>query len=99
MKLDRNINPDGKGKYALLNLRKNTVEWGTEPEGQFFVIKYKDFFAVPALKAYAKAVLAEAERLTASGWHSQAKELYEFALEMESEVQLAMNYNSKKVPS
>lgn len=22
MKLDRNINPDGKGKYALINLRK-----------------------------------------------------------------------------
>jgi len=22
MKLDRNINPDGKGKYVLINLRK-----------------------------------------------------------------------------
>jgi hypothetical protein len=25
MKLDRNINPDGRGKYALINLRKTAV--------------------------------------------------------------------------
>lgn len=59
MRLDRNLNPDGKGKYAIINLRTNRVEWGG-PNAQFFVIKYKDKFAVPALKAYAQAVLNEA---------------------------------------
>ena len=57
MKLDRNVNPDGKGKYALINLRTNQVQWGDGD--QFFVIKYKDEFAAPALRAYADAVKAK----------------------------------------
>ena len=82
MKLDRNENPDGRGKYALINLRKvqsvsgdphnrtqvecamaalreqGVLSFGNEAEGeQFFVMKYKDVFTSPALRAYAEAVL------------------------------------------
>lgn len=59
MKLDRNINPDGKGKYALLNLRTNKIEWGVTPDEEFFVIKLKDKYAAPALDAYAKACVKD----------------------------------------
>lgn len=54
MRLDRNINSDRMGKYALINLRTNKVEWGDDD--QFFVIKYKDKFAAKALAAYSEAV-------------------------------------------
>jgi len=54
MKLDRNINANGMGKYALLNLRTNQVQWGNTPDDEFFVIKLKDIGALPALLAYAK---------------------------------------------
>jgi hypothetical protein len=86
MKLDRNENKDGRGKYALLNLRKlheiehgsrmdanrrtdihnavihlrnaGLLHYGNEgPDEQFFVMKYKDKFTAPALRAYAEAVL------------------------------------------
>lgn len=63
MKLDRNVNPDGKGKYALINLRTNQVQWGGDGD-QFFVIKYKDLFASVALKAYGEAVINYANSLT-----------------------------------
>lgn len=73
MKLDRNINPDGRGKYALLNLRKTdlsladireristsiggqVLQFGSNPDTEFFVIKLKDKYAGPALHAYAEA--------------------------------------------
>lgn len=57
MRLLRNVTADGKGKYAIINWRKNTVEFGLpNTEEEFFVIKLKDRFALPALLAYAKAV-------------------------------------------
>ena len=57
MKLDRNENPNGKGKYALLNLRTDKIEWGLvgEPD-EFFVIKLKDKHAQAALAAYANSI-------------------------------------------
>lgn len=56
MKLDRNINENGKGKYALLNLRTEQLEWGKVGErDEFFVIKLKDIGAPRALEGYAKA--------------------------------------------
>lgn len=59
MKLDRNINANGMGKYALLNLRRNVVEWGREgAEDEFFVLKLKDVWSKPALLAYAEAAEA-----------------------------------------
>lgn len=95
MKLDRNISKDGKGKYALLNLRHLNeleskgatqlwaasvhklateaikllsqhmlVHWGNESRSdQFFVLKYRDKFAAPALLAYADAVAEEAKHM------------------------------------
>lgn len=57
MKLDRNINPNGKGKYALLNLRTNKIEWGTVgTEEEFFLIKLKDRHSKAALIAYARSI-------------------------------------------
>lgn len=55
MKLDRNISPTALGKYALINLRTNQVQWGyVGAEDEFFVIKLKDANAHAALMAYAK---------------------------------------------
>lgn len=60
VKMDRNKNPNGKGKYALLNLRKNTIEWGcVGDEDEFFVVKLKDKHAKAALEAYAKSIVDE----------------------------------------
>jgi hypothetical protein len=57
MKMDRNINPDGRGKYAVLNLRTNRIEWGcVGDEDEFFLIKLKDRNAKAALLAYADAI-------------------------------------------
>ena len=56
MKLDRNLNANGKGKYALLNLRNDRIEWGfVGASDEFFVIKLKDKYAQAALIAYADA--------------------------------------------
>lgn len=66
MKLDRNINDNGRGKYALLNLRTNKIEWGfVGEEDEFFVIKLRDRNARPALMAYALSV---GERDTEFAW-------------------------------
>lgn len=72
MKMDRNQNPSGMGKYALINLRTNQVQWGAIGDAdEFFVIKLKDKHARVALKAYAQsAVLDDPE------W---AQEVYDLA--------------------
>ena len=71
MKLDRNINQDGKGKYALLNLRTNKIEWGNlYDEDEFFVIKLKDKYARAALTAYANAAWHDDEE-----WFNEIMEL------------------------
>jgi hypothetical protein len=60
MRLDRNVNPDGRGKYGLVNLREEDDgrvihgEPGTKEE--FFVIKLKDKHSKAALLAYADSV-------------------------------------------
>lgn len=105
MKLDRNINPCGRGKYALINLRTNQVQWGGDD--QFFVIKYKDQFAGPALAAYAKAVEAkgiEFEKLAKSKhprkhfYAKAAREMFEYADQIFQEAKLALNWPVKKIP-
>jgi hypothetical protein len=72
LKLDRNVNLDGKGKYALLNLRTDRVEWGAvgEPD-EFFVIKMKDRCAEAALRSYAD----EAELVGMGEWAKEVREL------------------------
>lgn len=120
MKLDRNSNPAGRGKYALVNMRilnaaltsedlsltkeerqqisglfdllraRGILTTGEESPGdQFFVVKYKDRFTAPALRAYACAVGVEASILKAAGHHDAAAELHEFAGEMYREAQHA----------
>lgn len=110
MKLDRNNNPTGKGKYALLNMRTNKVEYGDEC--QFFVIKYKDQFAEAALRAYAHAVRAEAAGLQDNAdnyWdnaecdeaiaeRAKAASLREYATEIDGEADLARHWPTKKIP-
>ena len=82
MKLDRNINKNGRGKYALVLMRnvaaiedageptnrmeitpvdlaKPVIDLGNTEDTDFFVIRLKDKFAEPALRAYAKAAMAE----------------------------------------
>jgi len=72
MKLDRNVNLDGKGKYALINLRTNSVEWGgSKDSGSFFVLKFKDKFTAAALHAYAD----EAARDGEGEWASEIRKL------------------------
>jgi hypothetical protein len=86
MKLDRNINDTGMGKYALLKLRplktmrrgtfqslpsniiaafellerEGILDWGTVgTEKEFFLIRLKDEYAQPALRAYANKARAD----------------------------------------
>lgn len=72
MKLDRNVNPNGLGKYALLNLRTNKIEWGAvgDPD-EFFVIKLKDKCAAAALESYADM----AELFGMVEWSTEVREL------------------------
>jgi hypothetical protein len=93
MRLDRNTNPDGKGKYALINLRTNQIQWGGEGGEQFFVMKYKDKFAAPALRAYAKAVRDESE--SGNVTLRQSESLREFADDMDREAEAAEDYGDK----
>jgi hypothetical protein len=82
MRLDRNTNSDGRGKYALINLRTSQVQWGGDGGEQFFVLKYKDLFVAPALFAYAKAVRDHAQ---SSHDENERRELLEYAREIEAE--------------
>ena len=84
VKLDRNINRDGKGKYALINLRTNKVEWGIEPEEEFFVIKLKDENACVALDAYSDSALKNGDA--------------EFAFEVKMLASRARHHPLKKKP-
>lgn len=93
MKLDRNVNQDGRGKYALINLRTNKVEWGGDGGDQFFVLKYKDIFAAPALQAYAKACRDYAA-ISGAGTNQQ-RALIEFAAEVEREAEQALRCGEK----
>lgn len=58
MKLDRNINSDGRGKYRLWNQRRQAWDddCGVGEPNEFFVIKLKDRHAQVALDAYADSV-------------------------------------------
>ena len=58
MKLDRNINPDGLGKYRLWDERKQAWvdDCGVGEEHEFFVIMLKDRHAEDALVAYANSI-------------------------------------------
>lgn len=117
MKLDRNTNPDGEGKYALINLRvlrekpefralveelaeNGLVTWGNESPGdQFFVMKYRDQFAVSGLTGYRRAientlaVMSEAEPTEEQ--EAKLDELREFAAQIRHEEILALKAGVK----
>ena len=59
MKLDRNINADGRDKYELRNLRTGEIvtDCGPGEEHEFFVIMLKDRHAQAALDAYADDIV------------------------------------------
>jgi len=88
MKLDRNINPDGKGKYALIKLRVASPPFGINPyyahvpldaidygegDNDFFVIRLKDKYASEALATYASKARED-------GQTEYAAEIMELAL-------------------
>lgn len=108
MRLDRNINPDGRGKYALINLRTNKVEWGgPTAEEQFFVLKLKDEFAAPALRAYAEAVRTKAAEIEGSAEFGQTDaisrirqcdSLREFAQDVEREAEHSEGCRERRIP-
>ncbi len=97
MKLDRNVNPDGLGKYALINLRKSGIMWEEDgklqvpteavcfghDEKDFFVIRLSDPCAAAALWAYADA----AEQFDP-----------EYGAEIEKLAWAAENHRCKKMP-
>ena len=58
MKLDRNLNADGLGKYRLWNERDQAWvdDCGPGQEHEYFVIMLKDVNASAALIAYAQAI-------------------------------------------
>jgi hypothetical protein len=107
MKLDRNSNSDGRGKYAFFNLRTNQVEWGDTPE-EFFVIKLKDEFAFEALSAYADAVKRKAayyrikariaEAPKADDYLAEAVKWDEYESKIRSLATQAYNHPLKKLP-
>lgn len=103
MKLDRNANPSGVGKYAIIKLRdvpvgypkfteessgnefltvpSSCVDFGNTRDTEFFVIRLKDEYAAPALKAYAAACADP-----------------EFALEVHRLALIAESHPSKRKP-
>lgn len=115
MKLDRNTNTDGRGKYALLKLRRQEkpisseavtaatilkdaglLHFGNEGPGeQFFVMKYKDRFTAPALRAYAAAVMQHAQNPVLTPDEKQRRELIEYANEINHEAEEAERLGEK----
>lgn len=121
MKLDRNTNPHGRGKYALIKLRvaggKNkacqslgfstipneAIDYGDTPDTEFFVLRLKDQFAAPALRAYANAVFMEAMRLDRKAHQTletsaQASGLREYGWEIERLADIAEKHPNQKIP-
>lgn len=118
MQLDRNTNRGGRGKYALVNMRKvvplledrdgniapesnpilsaiellvkeGVVTFGNETPGdQFFVMKYKDKFTGPALRAYARAVSEHAHSI-ADSHPTESKSIHEYGDQMHEEATAA----------
>lgn len=103
MKLDRNVNPDGKGKYALIQLRVDHPVYHTQPMADGRIIRihpsavdYGDnpdtaFFVIRLKDKYAAAAL-----------RAYAKEARqddaEYANEIDELADIAESHPSKKRP-
>ena len=83
------------GKYAIINLRTNKIEYGTEnPGNQFFVMKYKDRFTHAGLTGYANAI--ETYLKTAGNRVSEREraELEEYLADIRLEAAIACSLGS-----
>ncbi len=97
MRLDRNKNPDGRGKYAIINLRTDTIQWRGGKD-DFFVLKLKDRFAGPALQAYADAVENYVKEYCEPCKPSESAGWLEYAADVRALAEQAENHPSKKTP-
>jgi hypothetical protein len=62
MRLIRNMSPDGRCKYAIIDNRTGEkVEAKVGDPEEFFVLKLKDYHTAAALRAYAASVMRGAE--------------------------------------
>lgn len=57
MRLDRNLNPGGVGKYSVIDNRTGKIveNSGIGEENEFFVVMLKDIHSLPAIAAYASS--------------------------------------------
>lgn len=103
MKLDRNTNPDGRGKYALLLLRKMRSEPPKEVQNAIDILFVNgiidpgatpdtDFFVIRMKDKYASAALQAYADAVASDDVEYANEIYELA-------KLAANHPNKQRPT
>jgi hypothetical protein len=104
MKLDRNINPDGKGKYALIKLRMVDegceevtsfgvhVAWHFPDEAIDFGRGGEDFFVIRLKDRFAEAAL-RAYAQEAREWGD-----FEYAREIEGLADAARDHPNKKTP-
>lgn len=92
MDLDRNINSDGKGKYALVNLRKIEGNPQTAEELAAAILKnpeavefgrvgeQDEFFVIKLKDEYAQAALSEyGHKAWADGDEVYARQIYEMS--------------------
>lgn len=105
MKLDRNINPDGRGKYALIKLRLSTINRHlvdaakaaehdvlVEPDAiDFGNTADSDFFVIRIKDKYAAAAL-DAYAVAAT------KDDPEYANQIAELAQQAMDHQNKRRP-
>lgn len=129
MKLDRDTNKDGRGKYALIKLRNlpgatpcsiaesmveggfnaedvyNSLDFGDEPNGEFFVIRLKDKYALQAIYAYIDAVAADAMAIIKKGVcaspeeHAMAENLSEYLGSLNAMAKRAQSLPNKQIPT
>lgn len=100
MKLDRNINKNGRGKYALIKLREATIRT-EQPHGGALVIDQEyvdfgdtedsDFFVIRLKDKYAGAALEAYGR-------AALEDDPEYSQEILSLAEKARNHPGKKMP-
>lgn len=73
MKLDRNLNAGGQGKYELKNLRTGEIvtDCGPGDEHEFFVIMVRDINAQSGLYGYANSAYATGDE----EWADEVREM------------------------
>lgn len=102
-KLEAVNNYSATSAVESLHMR-GIVDYGDTIDTDFFVIRLKDRFAAPALRAYRNAVFEEAERIrtdTTLGVEDRdckARELREYAMEICGLMELAETHTERRIP-